>query len=421
MDARRKQLRTPLEALDAPCIDRGQLAERRSPRISGTRRSSGRKRRSLRILVFAGQQRIRMIHAALKRIEDGTYGICVNCGDDIAAEPIWTSCRTPRVAGTARVNVLISRSLAASRRAEFPGEHGAFDAEHRMITRQARPLCERRDGQGMTQLIGLRPIAVPTARAAWMPIRRRNTGNRSRRGLKGSRTSASQTFSWIGAPDEMDRRGGEITVRAESGERLRSRAAPVPRRNRRGASARSCRPSRAPSRRSRRSRCRNAFGGPHDDGRSERAVEPAPEDPRPAPPRAYSPGLHRLPAQEEQVVRPARRRTGRCHGRRRGRCGAGQSVAVVEGEILLEAFGADAGPLAEDPLEVRRAQGQRLPHISSKNTAVQGSATSPSMAAITPKWKAYASDTERFLLSFPRKCSGVRGRPPCASHPTTRR
>lgn len=32
----------------------------------------------------AGLAEIRMIRAALGRIEDGTYGICVNCGEEIA-------------------------------------------------------------------------------------------------------------------------------------------------------------------------------------------------------------------------------------------------------------------------------------------------------------------------------------------------
>lgn len=34
----------------------------------------------------SGQQELRQIAAALDRIEKGTYGICVKCGDEIAAE-----------------------------------------------------------------------------------------------------------------------------------------------------------------------------------------------------------------------------------------------------------------------------------------------------------------------------------------------
>ena len=34
----------------------------------------------------AGLQEIRMIEAALKRVEDGTFGECVACGEDISEE-----------------------------------------------------------------------------------------------------------------------------------------------------------------------------------------------------------------------------------------------------------------------------------------------------------------------------------------------
>jgi RNA polymerase-binding transcription factor DksA len=47
----------------------------------------------------AGAQEIRMIDAALKRIDAGTYGTCVNCGDPISEErldvlPATPICRT---------------------------------------------------------------------------------------------------------------------------------------------------------------------------------------------------------------------------------------------------------------------------------------------------------------------------------------
>lgn len=34
----------------------------------------------------AGQAELRQIEAALDRIEDGSFGICVNCGEDISPE-----------------------------------------------------------------------------------------------------------------------------------------------------------------------------------------------------------------------------------------------------------------------------------------------------------------------------------------------
>jgi RNA polymerase-binding transcription factor DksA len=44
----------------------------------------------------AGLQEIRMIEAALDRIERGTYGICVNCGDPISSERLDVLPHTPR-------------------------------------------------------------------------------------------------------------------------------------------------------------------------------------------------------------------------------------------------------------------------------------------------------------------------------------
>jgi RNA polymerase-binding transcription factor DksA len=47
---------------------------------------------------LAGLSEIRGIDAALKRIEDGTYGVCVSCGEDISedrlkAVPYAVKCR----------------------------------------------------------------------------------------------------------------------------------------------------------------------------------------------------------------------------------------------------------------------------------------------------------------------------------------
>lgn len=42
------------------------------------------------------RSRIRMIEAALRRISEGTYGVCASCGDDIAHKRLealpWTDC-----------------------------------------------------------------------------------------------------------------------------------------------------------------------------------------------------------------------------------------------------------------------------------------------------------------------------------------
>ena len=44
----------------------------------------------------AGLAEIRMIQAALARIEDGTYGICVACGEDISEERLEVVPHAPR-------------------------------------------------------------------------------------------------------------------------------------------------------------------------------------------------------------------------------------------------------------------------------------------------------------------------------------
>lgn len=54
---------------------------------------------ALEDLGAAGQQEIRMIDAALDRIEKGEYGFCVECGDAISEErlnvlPATPKCRT---------------------------------------------------------------------------------------------------------------------------------------------------------------------------------------------------------------------------------------------------------------------------------------------------------------------------------------
>lgn len=43
----------------------------------------------------AGLTEVRMIEAALSRIEDGTYGTCVKCGEDISAERLDVLPHTP--------------------------------------------------------------------------------------------------------------------------------------------------------------------------------------------------------------------------------------------------------------------------------------------------------------------------------------
>lgn len=44
----------------------------------------------------AGLAEIKMIQAALKRIDDGSYGICVNCGEPISPERLNVLPHAPR-------------------------------------------------------------------------------------------------------------------------------------------------------------------------------------------------------------------------------------------------------------------------------------------------------------------------------------
>lgn len=49
----------------------------------------------------AGQAEMAAIRAALRRIEEGSYGVCVRCGDDIAVERLDLLPHTPLCAACA--------------------------------------------------------------------------------------------------------------------------------------------------------------------------------------------------------------------------------------------------------------------------------------------------------------------------------
>ncbi|MCG7492038.1 TraR/DksA family transcriptional regulator [Thalassobius sp. Cn5-15] len=52
-------------------------------------------------LGHAGQEEIRRIRAALKRVREGEYGYCVRCGDEVATERLDLLPDTPFCAGCA--------------------------------------------------------------------------------------------------------------------------------------------------------------------------------------------------------------------------------------------------------------------------------------------------------------------------------
>lgn len=95
-DARRKQLEDRLKELDARLHRIEDTLETPHTEDFGDAAIEREDEEVLEDLGVAGQQEIRMIHAALKRIEDGTYGICVNCGDDISAERLDVVPQAPR-------------------------------------------------------------------------------------------------------------------------------------------------------------------------------------------------------------------------------------------------------------------------------------------------------------------------------------
>jgi RNA polymerase-binding transcription factor DksA len=94
LEARLKELRARLnrieDELEQPVSDRfnEQAVEREDDEV-------------LEDLGAAGLQEIRMIEAALRRIEAGTYGLCANCGEPIEPERLETVPATPLCAACA--------------------------------------------------------------------------------------------------------------------------------------------------------------------------------------------------------------------------------------------------------------------------------------------------------------------------------
>jgi RNA polymerase-binding transcription factor DksA len=95
-DARRKQLEDRLKELDARLHRIEDTLETPHDEDFGDMATEREEEEVLEDLGVAGQQEIRMIRAALKRIEDGTYGVCVNCGDEISAERLDVVPHAPR-------------------------------------------------------------------------------------------------------------------------------------------------------------------------------------------------------------------------------------------------------------------------------------------------------------------------------------
>lgn len=101
---------------DALCEERGQLRQS-SAATSGNRnpvtldqQSVGRLSRmdAMQVQAMAQaeearrQQRLRLIDAALRRIDEGEYGYCVACGDEIAPGRLASDPAAPRCVACAR-------------------------------------------------------------------------------------------------------------------------------------------------------------------------------------------------------------------------------------------------------------------------------------------------------------------------------
>ncbi len=95
-DARRKQLEDRLKELDVRLHKIEDTLETPHTEDFGDMATEREEEEVLEDLGNAGQQEIRMIQAALQRIEDGSYGICVNCGDEIGAERLDVVPHAPR-------------------------------------------------------------------------------------------------------------------------------------------------------------------------------------------------------------------------------------------------------------------------------------------------------------------------------------
>ena len=96
IEARRKQLEDRLHRLRSRLrkID-AELDQTRS-KMSAEAAIERESDEVLEDLAAAGQQEIRMIEAALKRIDRDEYGICVDCGDPISDERLDIIPQTPK-------------------------------------------------------------------------------------------------------------------------------------------------------------------------------------------------------------------------------------------------------------------------------------------------------------------------------------
>lgn len=89
LEARLKALTSKLTEIDEDLKEHGSEAdfEERATEIAGDEVLEG--------LGLQGQKEATQIEAALQRIDDGTYGICVQCGEDIPEKRLELLPHTP--------------------------------------------------------------------------------------------------------------------------------------------------------------------------------------------------------------------------------------------------------------------------------------------------------------------------------------
>jgi RNA polymerase-binding transcription factor DksA len=94
-DDRRKQLETRLKELKTRL---GRIEDELEQPVSERFAEQAVEREDEEVLEdlgAAGVQEVRMIDAALRRIENGSYGICVRCGDPIGEDRLDVLPQTP--------------------------------------------------------------------------------------------------------------------------------------------------------------------------------------------------------------------------------------------------------------------------------------------------------------------------------------
>lgn len=96
IEARKRQLKDRLHELRSRLRTIDSELDRARSRASSEAAIEGEGDEVLQDLGLAGQREIRMIEAALRRIDRDEYGICVDCGDPISDERLDVVPQTPK-------------------------------------------------------------------------------------------------------------------------------------------------------------------------------------------------------------------------------------------------------------------------------------------------------------------------------------